>query len=38
MSLEDIRDVDIADILGRHQVETDLAGIADYVTGNAWSS
>ena len=33
MSLEDVRDVDIADILGRHQVETDLAGIADYVTG-----
>jgi dTDP-glucose 4,6-dehydratase len=33
VSLEDVRDVDIADILGRHQVETDLAGIADYVTG-----
>ena len=33
MSLEDVRDVDIADILGRHQVETDLVGIADYVTG-----
>jgi dTDP-glucose 4,6-dehydratase len=33
VSLQDVRDVDIADILGRHQVETDLAGIADYVTG-----
>ena len=33
VSLEDVRDVDIADILGRHQVETDLVGIADYVTG-----
>jgi FlaA1/EpsC-like NDP-sugar epimerase len=33
VSLEDVRDVDIADILGRHQVVTDLAGIADYVTG-----
>lgn len=33
LSLEDIRDVDIADVLGRHQVETDLAGIANYVTG-----
>ena len=33
VSLQDVRDVDIADILGRHQVETDLGGIADYVTG-----
>ncbi len=33
VSLEDVRDVDIADLLGRHQIETDLAGIADYVTG-----
>lgn len=33
VSLEDVRDVDIADVLGRHQVETDLAEIADYVTG-----
>ncbi len=32
MSLEDVRDVDIADLLGRHQVETDLSEIADYVT------
>lgn len=33
VSLEDVRDVDIADILGRHQIETDLAGITDYITG-----
>jgi FlaA1/EpsC-like NDP-sugar epimerase len=33
VSLEDVRDVDIADVLGRHQIETDLAGIADYITG-----
>lgn len=33
VSLEDVRDVNIADVLGRHQVETDLAGIADYVMG-----
>lgn len=33
VSLQDVRDVDIADVLGRHQVETDLVGIADYVTG-----
>jgi len=33
VSLEDVRDVDIADVLGRHQIETDLVGIADYVTG-----
>jgi FlaA1/EpsC-like NDP-sugar epimerase len=30
--LSDVREVDIADILGRHQVETDLAEIADYLT------
>jgi FlaA1/EpsC-like NDP-sugar epimerase len=30
--LSDIREVDIADILGRHQVETDLGKIADYLT------
>ena len=33
VSLEDVREVDIADLLGRHQVSTDVAGIADYVTG-----
>ncbi|WP_375429896.1 polysaccharide biosynthesis protein [uncultured Friedmanniella sp.] len=33
ISLADVREVDIADILGRHQVETDLARIAGYLTG-----
>jgi FlaA1/EpsC-like NDP-sugar epimerase len=31
--IRDIRDIDIADLLGRHQVETDLAGIANYIVG-----
>lgn len=31
--LGDIRKVDIADVLGRRQVETDLGAIADYLTG-----
>ena len=30
--LSDVREVDIADILGRHQVETDLGEIAGYLT------
>lgn len=29
----DIRPVEIGDVLGRHQVETDLGSIADYITG-----
>lgn len=29
----DIRDIDVADLLGRHQVETDLESIAGYLTG-----
>jgi FlaA1/EpsC-like NDP-sugar epimerase len=29
----DIREVTVADLLGRHEVETDVAGIAGYVTG-----
>ena len=33
VSHDDVREVDIADVLGRHQVCTDVAGIADYVTG-----
>jgi FlaA1/EpsC-like NDP-sugar epimerase len=32
--LSDIREVDIEDILGRHQVATDLAAIAGYLTGH----
>ena len=31
--LSDVREVDIADILGRHQVETNLGEIAGYLTG-----
>ena len=33
VSLGDVRKVDIADVLGRHQVKTDLGSIADYLTG-----
>jgi FlaA1/EpsC-like NDP-sugar epimerase len=29
----DVRDVEIADLLGRHQIETDIAAIAGYITG-----
>jgi len=31
--LSDVREMDIADILGRRQVETDIESIADYLTG-----
>lgn len=33
VNLADIRKVDIADVLGRRQVNTDLGAIADYLTG-----
>ena len=33
LRLEDVRKVDIGDVLGRHQVATDLGSIADYITG-----
>jgi FlaA1/EpsC-like NDP-sugar epimerase len=33
VTVEDIRELDIADILGRHQIETDLGEIAGYLTG-----
>jgi FlaA1/EpsC-like NDP-sugar epimerase len=29
----DVRDVSVADLLGRHQIETDISAIAGYVTG-----
>jgi FlaA1/EpsC-like NDP-sugar epimerase len=32
-SVADIRDVQVSDLLGRHQIETDLAPIAGYLTG-----
>ena len=31
--LEDIRDVDVADFLGRREVRTDLSAMADYING-----
>ncbi|CAA9225886.1 MAG: UDP-N-acetylglucosamine 4,6-dehydratase [uncultured Acidimicrobiales bacterium] len=31
--IDDIRDVDLDDLLGRHRVETDVAAIAGYLTG-----
>ena len=36
VQLSDIREVDLEDILGRHQIETDLKGIASYLTDPAW--
>ena len=33
VGLSDLRDPDIADLLGRHQVDTDVASIADYLVG-----
>ena len=33
VSIKDIREVDIEDLLGRHQIETDLSEIASYLTG-----
>ncbi|MEU4428153.1 polysaccharide biosynthesis protein [Actinoplanes sp. NPDC024001] len=33
VAVDDIRDVQVADLLGRHQIETDLNAIAGYLTG-----
>ncbi|WP_328477498.1 polysaccharide biosynthesis protein [Actinoplanes sp. NBC_00393] len=33
VAVEDIRDVQVTDLLGRHQIETDLDAIAGYLTG-----
>lgn len=33
VGLTDIRDLSVSDILGRHEVETDLASVAGYLTG-----
>lgn len=33
VSVDDIRDINIADLLGRRQIETDLDAIAGYLTG-----
>ncbi|HEU4514124.1 MAG TPA: polysaccharide biosynthesis protein, partial [Nocardioidaceae bacterium] len=31
--ISDVRDINVTDLLGRHQIETDLGSIADYLTG-----
>ena len=33
VGVRDIRDVDVTDLLGRHQIDTDLDAIAGYLTG-----
>ncbi|HEX3932483.1 MAG TPA: nucleoside-diphosphate sugar epimerase/dehydratase [Nocardioides sp.] len=33
VAISDIRDINVADLLGRHQVDTDLASIAGYLSG-----
>ncbi|WP_229072821.1 polysaccharide biosynthesis protein [Actinoplanes sp. DH11] len=33
VAVDDIRDVQVSDLLGRHQIETDLDAIAGYLTG-----
>lgn len=33
VSIRDVRDVDLADLLGRHPVDTDLESIADFLRG-----
>lgn len=33
VQLHDVKEVDITDVLGRHQIDTDLGSIADYVSG-----
>lgn len=33
VGIEDIRDIDVTDLLGRHQIETDVASIAGYLAG-----
>ena len=33
VNISDVRDIDVTDFLGRHQIETDVAQIAHYITG-----
>jgi FlaA1/EpsC-like NDP-sugar epimerase len=33
VGISDVRDIDVTDLLGRHQIESDLASIANYLTG-----
>lgn len=32
IGIRDVRDIDLADVLGRHQIDTDLGEIAEYLT------
>ncbi len=32
VAISDVRDIDVTDLLGRHQIDTDVASIADYLT------
>ena len=32
-SISDVRDINVIDLLGRHQIDTDVASIADYLSG-----
>nr|WP_238345393.1 nucleoside-diphosphate sugar epimerase/dehydratase [Actinopolymorpha cephalotaxi] len=33
VAVSDIRDLQMSDLLGRHQIDTDVASVADYLTG-----
>ncbi len=33
VDIHDVRDIDVTDLLGRHQIETDIESIAGYLTG-----
>ena len=33
VAIADVRDIDVTDLLGRHQIDTDIASIASYLTG-----
>ena len=33
VDIHDVRDIDVTDLLGRHQIETDIDSIAGYLTG-----
>ena len=33
IDVSDVRDIDVTDLLGRRQIDTDVASVADYITG-----
>ncbi len=33
ITIRDVRDIDVTDVLGRHQIDTDIQAIAGYLTG-----